>query len=218
MLPVAFRITRLSGVLAAILVLGIVAFTLRYGLSEFVRFGDSRWTETTATRDAVGRLDMIAALLGAWAASGTSIVFGLGNSAAFDPTLIGIYPHNVPLETLGEEGVIGFILYLYVLWLVYRGFMRTWKASRAQPELRGLLAATMGNFLFTFLISLKEGNMVSAVYFFLYAILISRMGQLSALPQTQATRAHLPTPAAAPARPVALSPTALFRENGALHR
>jgi hypothetical protein len=178
MMPVAYRASRFRGFAAICIALAAFGAAVSYGLSEFIGVADARWSGALATHDAVGRWHMALQLLGAWSHSGVKILLGLGNSASFDPTVVGYYPHNVPLEVLGEEGLIGFALYLYVLWLAGSGLLRAWKRVANQPEMRGLLAALGAAFTFTFLISLKEGNMVGSVYFFLFAIVLGRMPEL----------------------------------------
>jgi len=204
MLLVAYRASRFRGLLAIGIAVAVCGMAIYYGASEFIHAYDARWSESLAARDAVGRWQMALKLLHVWSQSGAHIVVGLGNSASFDPSLVGYYPHNVPLEVLGEEGLIGIVMYLYVLWLACSGLLRARKMVKSQPQMRSLIAAVGTAFVFTFLISLKEGNMVGSAYFFLFAILLGRLPELVRAAQKAAARAG--GRAAAPASPLRPAP------------
>jgi O-Antigen ligase len=177
MLPVAYRIFSLQGVATAVIGSIVVGVTVAYGLSEFVDLGDERWTQARSVADANGRIAMISTLLSEWQKNPGTMLFGLGNSAAYDPALIGIYPHDVPLETLGEEGVVGFLLYVAIVLESLIAVVRASRAARDSTESRGLVGALSSGLLFFFLISLKQGNMIGSVEFFLYAVLLGRLAQ-----------------------------------------
>ncbi|HNK51686.1 MAG TPA: hypothetical protein PKX75_21965, partial [Nitrospira sp.] len=92
-------------VAAGCLVLGA---TLYIGVQWYWGAGDVRWSESKMVSDLDGRWEMAAKLLSAWWGEGPATIFGgLGNSAAFDPHIVGFYPHILPLEILAEEGVLG---------------------------------------------------------------------------------------------------------------
>ena len=59
------------------------------------------------TDDYSGRLEKSANLLHVWINEPGAILVGLGNSASTWSGLNGSYPHMVPVEILGEEGLIG---------------------------------------------------------------------------------------------------------------
>lgn len=179
MLPVAYRASRFTGLAAIVIAVVVLGGAVVYGVSEFIQAGDARWTQSLAARDALGRWHATQRLISVWSDSGAgAMLLGLGNSASFDPRIIGFYPHNIPLEVLGEEGLIGAVLYIYVLWVAVSGLWRAWQAVQGRPEARGVVAAVGAAFTFTFLISLKEGNMIGSCYFFLFAILLGRMPSL----------------------------------------
>ena len=121
---------------------------------------------------------MCQALLSHWAESPGTMLVGLGNSAALDPDVVGYYPHDVPIETLGEEGVLGLAIYLGINGLALSGLLKGLRATKHDPRLRGLLAVAGANYLFTLMTTLKEGNMVGSAEFFLAAILLARMPEM----------------------------------------
>src|SRR5882757_1007129 len=115
-MPVAFRLSQLRSLVPIIVGLVVMAVTAEIAAQHFIHADDSRWDKAGAEQAAAGRLTMSLALLSKWSESPGTVIFGLGNSASFDPAIVGYYPHNVPAETLGEEGLIGFGLYVALLW------------------------------------------------------------------------------------------------------
>jgi hypothetical protein len=171
MLPVAYPVSRLRSSAAALAAIAAVSGAIAFATAKYVHWWDVRWVKSTAIGDATDRWTMVAELLRAWSRDGVSVLFGIGNSGSFSPSIAGFYPHNMPLEILGEEGALGFTLYMVI---VARVFLKTYSGLRcAGNDLsqRGLLATTLGCFLFTLLVSLKQGNAVSSVTFFMFAVL-----------------------------------------------
>jgi hypothetical protein len=178
MLPVAFRLTRARGLMGIAVAITILGLAIGYAATEYMQANEARWSQSLAQHDALGRLQMASKLLGEWQRSGSGLVLGLGNSAAYDPTILGYYPHVVPLEILAEEGLVGFGLYGVILWMAFGAVRRAWRLSRNRPELSGIVAALGASFLFTFLCTLKEGNLVGSVYMFMFAIVVGRLPEL----------------------------------------
>jgi hypothetical protein len=173
LLPVGYSLLRLRGVALAALALAVVATALALGAQSYVHWYDARWDRGTALEDVAGRWAMVTTLLQEWSRNGATVLFGVGNSASFSPRLAGFYPHNVPLEILGEEGLIGFGIYLSLLGVVVADVITGARRSRGLTADRALIAAVGGYALFTLLVSLKEGNAEGSVTFFLTAILAS---------------------------------------------
>jgi hypothetical protein len=178
MTPVAFKFTSLRGLAAATTGVCVIGASIVFGLAQLIAgmgFGEERWNGANSLADAAIRWDNIGALLSAWNKGPATIIFGLGNSASFDPSIIGFYPHNVPAEVLGEEGLLGFLLYAWILIECGRSLMNASIITRGNQESRGLVAAVGAAFLFSFILTLKQGNMMGSVDFFLFAILIARL-------------------------------------------
>src|SRR5690606_14302284 len=96
----------------------VLSYAVSWGIAEFwSTTNPDRYSADTMTEDVQGRLNMATKLIAAWFDSPISILFGLGNSASFDPSIIGIYPHFLPLEILGEEGFVGFAVYFAIVLL-----------------------------------------------------------------------------------------------------
>ena len=177
MLPFAIKIGSWRGITFALVGCVAVAVALQYGFANMVsRDQTDRWSESTQSADAEVRLSMVEKLLDAWSqGGGPTILLGLGNSASYDPNLNGIYPHNVPMEVLGEEGLVGFALYVSLFVSALAALLQAIIASAGDQEHRSIVAAMGGGFLFFAMLTFKQGNMVSSVEFFMYAILIARL-------------------------------------------
>ncbi|HVW70113.1 MAG TPA: O-antigen ligase family protein [Steroidobacteraceae bacterium] len=201
MLPVAFPISRIRGLIPIFMAVAVVGMAAQYSAQTLIKRDDDRWSQRDTVAAASERWRMGSLLLSHWADSPATVVFGLGNSAAYDPEIIGIYPHDVPVEVLGEEGLVGLAIYLSLNGLALRGFLRSWRVTRDNPQQRPLLAVAAANFVFAWVTTFKEGNMVPAVEYFMAAILLARMPELLAA-RTAPTAATPATIAVAPPRPL----------------
>lgn len=179
MLPFSVKIGSLRGIVVAMIGCVAIGVALQFGFSSVVsRENSDRWSETTQTADAAVRLSMVEKLLDAWRTGGsTTMVLGLGNSASYDPNLNGIYPHNVPMEVLGEEGIVGFALYVTIFTCALTALLQAILASAGNPENRSTVAALGGSFLFFAMLTFKQGNMLASVEFFMYTILLARLAR-----------------------------------------
>jgi hypothetical protein len=97
-------------------------------------------------------------------------LFGLGNSASFSPDIIGRYPHMVPLEVLGEEGVLGLALFVAIVLLSIRYAMRLSSLKVLSQDVKRVYAANFGCLVFTLLLSLKQGSLINSSMIFLFAV------------------------------------------------
>lgn len=190
MLPVAFPLSRVRGLVPVCIALAVIAGAAQYAAQNYIRRDDDRWSSFDASGAASQRWQMCMALLEHWQESPGSVLFGLGNSASFDPNVVGSYPHDVPVETLCEEGAIGFGIYLGIYWLALRGMLQGLRQTQGDAGSRRLLAVAGANFIFTAITSFKEGNMADSAEFFMSAILLARM------PELLARHHSLPKPAA----------------------
>lgn len=190
MLPFAVKLASARGFVIAVVGCMVVAIALQYGFSRIVAADDvDRWSEATSSADVAVRMSMVQKLLGAWSqAGGGTLLLGLGTSASWDPNINGIYPHNVPMEVLGEEGLVGFVLYLVIFVSTLVALIRALLASAGDQESRSVVAALGGGFLFFALLTFKQGNMLGSVEFFMYAVLLARLSHaLKAIPAMATT-------------------------------
>jgi hypothetical protein len=180
-IPIRYRVAKPRNLAAAVLAAGVLIIAVDYGLSEFAA-GDARWTSESTIEATRGRLDASFALLAAWASTPFSIIFGVGNSGAFDPRIIGFYPHVMPLEVLGEEGLVGFAALTAVLCFAVRACFELIhsevRSEVIQQQKREVGAFLVASIVFAFVASLKQGNLLSSDYFFMSAMILFRMSAL----------------------------------------
>jgi hypothetical protein len=177
--PVALRMKNARNYMAILLgmafVVGICfeAYDSYWNTRENMGVG-RRWEGGEIGRDISGRLDSAFILLDHWAKKPLAVFVGLGNSASFDPRIIGIYPHFVPLEILGEEGVLGFAMLLWILYLTARATRLAFKTVKDDDKLRALFGAFLAMFAYSFILSLKQGSMLGNSLLFTFAIILAR--------------------------------------------
>nr|MBA3968006.1 hypothetical protein [Nitrospirales bacterium] len=132
----------------AFLGIGLVSVSL-YALNSFTSI-DDRWSSSTFQSDWDGRVHMASQLLHHWwkASSGdpAALIMGLGNSASFSGTIVGFYPHMVPIEVLGEEGIFGLGLFFVLLWVSVRTIRTAYRLSKHDPFQRGIWATLVASF------------------------------------------------------------------------
>jgi len=146
----------------------LIALTSYYAFDMAVTHS-SRWKIGQMADDMNVRWNMAQILLSAWINSPLAIIFGLGNSASISGDLIGAYPHIVLLEILGEEGIIGFVLFLAVILLSVRQAMRLNTLTILSKDVRRAYAASFGCFLFTLFLSFKQGSLINSPMIFFFA-------------------------------------------------
>jgi hypothetical protein len=134
----------------------------------------SRWETAEMFEDLDQRFEMAGILLSEWITSPFAIIFGLGNSASFLPSLNGVYPHIVVMEVLGEEGLVGFTILMLFLLTMLR---QAWLFSRLKflsVDVRKSYAICFGCFLYTLLLSFKQGSLLTTPIMFFFAILCEK--------------------------------------------
>ncbi len=151
----------------------VASFTLIISVAvSYFGEGNIRWSEDRITQDIQGRFENSLLLLEYWSSNAYSIVFGLGNSASYE--LLGIYPHNLFAEILGEEGIIGFLFYGLILLMNVYSFFSMISHTKPGSDERAAGVVVSGWLLISFILSMKQGNMLGNMYFFMFSILLYR--------------------------------------------
>lgn len=176
--PLVSRKKNLTGYFlffSGVVVFGILGFWIfdLYTPAESVR-----WDSDLMANDMVGRWDSAGRLLSRWSFSPFTLIFGLGNSASYDPKVIGIYPHIVTLEILGEEGLIGFSMYISVLILSVKNFIEAMLRAKYDPHIYSVVITTGSIIFFLFILSFKQGSMLSNLSFFAFSIYLGKLRNL----------------------------------------
>lgn len=176
-IPLRFRITKLRDILASAIVVMSIGIGLMVGMSQYMAGGEARWSKSTITSDTTGRFDMALKLLEKWSKSGNAIVFGLGNSASFDPRVIGFYPHVMPAEILGEEGLIGLLLFLGLIFMASRSGLIAWESAADQVLAKDTIASAIALAVFAFIVSSKQGDLLSNYLLFTGLVNVCRISR-----------------------------------------
>lgn len=132
-----------------------------------------RWTIEGAESAYGGRMEMAGTLLDHYMSAGlVAMVFGLGTSASFSPEIVGFYPHVVPVEILGELGLVGAGLFLIIVWRTLSLILRVIGTQEAKSSDGRIVAVLAALFVFELLLSLKEGSLLRGLNVFLFSILL----------------------------------------------
>ena len=121
-----------------------------------------------------GRLEQAFRLTRLWYGTPETLLFGLGNSASFDSRILGIYPHFVPLEVLAEEGVIGFTIFLLILFLASKVVLQCYRYAQRFPSERPIIACLIATFFYSLLLALKQGSLLGNLELFMFGILLGK--------------------------------------------
>jgi hypothetical protein len=173
-LPISRRIRNKWGFLGSMVGLMIVV-----GLSFWLvsTFGHGRRWELTNMIDNFyqTRLEPAHTLLTYWLNSNPiHWLLGLGSSASFDTRILGMYPHVVMVEVLAELGLIGFSMFMGLIYVTARSTRRLAARVRHDPVQRGVLAAVSALFWLNFIISFKQGSLLQSLDMLLFAIVLGR--------------------------------------------
>lgn len=172
------RYGKMLFLLAAIIALIWISFDLS-GVGAY-RWDVGQSGAGTINSGAEGRVSMWSTMLAAWYSDPLTLVFGLGNSASYTGALLnGSYPHNVPIEVLTEEGMLGFGLYVVAILAVLNSFRKLKSRFQNDSQTLAYLGFLFALFVYNFLLSIKQGALVGndALLMFLAGIIL---GNLSA--------------------------------------
>lgn len=176
-LPLSRRIRNIQGFVATMVSIGLVALVASWGFDQLTEAQGKRWDlDRMLVHYETGRFDPAMRLLTVWGDSNPlRWIIGLGSAASFAPEIIGFYPHLVPLEVLGELGVIGFVLFLVIIVRTFLLVKRSSGYVTQDPPLRGLVATIGGLFLFEFILCFKQGSLLGSTNLFAFAILVGTL-------------------------------------------
>ena len=177
-LPMSRRISSTKGFVATLAGAVSVGALIMWLYGQYAIWERWEW-ESMVEAYQSSRAEMVGALLAAWLDSSPVYwLIGLGSSAAYDPGIVGGYPHVVLIEVLCEEGLVGFVLFCGIVVLSMRSILRVYGASAPYPDARGVLAALGALFLFVFVLSFKQGSMLGSPYLFAFAVMLGKFEQL----------------------------------------
>lgn len=160
-----------------------VAFQTYEASDEGARFA-GRWQwEQMSTELERGRVAWIRELLAYWwsesARNPTALFVGMGTGATFG--VIGFYCHNVPVEMLGEYGLLGAAIYLGLLVALVSQVIRLCREPTFSIAERCGLAVLFGWFISEFVLGLKQGSFLGNTFFLTLCLVIARVYAISPL-------------------------------------
>ena len=151
--------TRKSTIMAILMAVGV-----GFAASYFVqKMNSARWERVHLDTATEGRFDQTLYLIDYWAnSSGVNIMLGLGSSASY--YVVGGYPHNVPGETLAEEGLLGFFFLIgFLVSVTIAG--TAWLKNRSMDrnsEFGIKVGMLLTLFTFDFGLCLKQGSLLGS--------------------------------------------------------
>ncbi len=216
--PISRRVSNMKQFVILSLVALFLGLAAAWAIQEFssqeaYSAHGSRWSEESAKEDVSGRLANATFLVRLASESPETALLGLGNSASYDPRLLGLYPHFVPLEVLAEEGIIGFGLYSLILGYSMRSGFRALRMITNHPDERRLVAGLIGLCIFTLLLSFKQGSLLLNLEFFMLAIILSRYGNLLSQRFSPNMPEQIPTDPPTTPKVKTLITQSVFRQN-----
>lgn len=173
-LPIIARATLKRSTIVAILGSAAIAGIAFYIFNN-VLLGTGRWRAVHLDGASSGRLEMAIALLEYWAGEGPlAWLVGTGNSSSYK--IVGFYPHNVPVEILAEEGLVGFGFFLAFVFAVMFRSGKMMFSEHLQAESRVNLGILLAMFCFDGILSLKQGSMLNSPQLFGAGMAIGWLG------------------------------------------
>ena len=172
--PLANQASNLKGLFATLAGFIVLAAVTYFAFSQLNLGGVNRWNEESFQKSFDGRGHMIERLFLAWSSGGAGVLLcGLGSASSFKVS--GFYVHNLPAEILGELGLVGISLFLFIYGQVVIKSMNIFRKLEHYPDSRREAVALVGLFMFSSIISLKQGSLFSWPHLFFFAITISQM-------------------------------------------
>lgn len=170
-LPISFRMRDARSIIGLLFVASLIGGLASWG-AHLVEIDAERWQGSDPRSAVTGRVEAAEIMLETAASSPLTMIFGLGNSSAFE--VVGIYPHIAGLEVIAEEGLVGAILYIIITFLPIRSVLRIANRDLNDSQ-RNVLAIVTGLFVFEYILTWKQGSLLSSVYVFLYGITMGRL-------------------------------------------
>jgi len=172
-LPVSRQINRIKRLVPLLITVAFTLVIAYWAMSEFIG-EDTRWDMSRMENDVGGRYDAAFRLIERWYSSAGNLLFGLGSSASYDPSIFGFYTHIVPMEIIGELGAFGFLIYLSILYLTFKKSRISLKKIGDDMLKKGAFAALSGLVVFEFLLSFKQGSFLGSSIFFGLLVALAR--------------------------------------------
>ena len=190
-LPVRWKGFSVNRVMALMLVV-LIAIAAVYIVVNTENTLSGRMLNTEDSTGAMARVELVTVLMDAWIADPSAMLFGLGSSASWSRSVLSGYSHVVPLEILGELGLVGFVFFsISVLTLFLQAFTGNHRKQLDQRALSNF-AALFACWVFSLLLSCKQGTLLFSTGIFLYAALAEKCLHLNSAKMNRKSRQPRP--------------------------
>ena len=174
--PFAREVRNLKNFFSLFFGLFLLAALVYTTVSLFIS-GDNmeRWTGESITGGAVGRIQLVGETIVPWMSSPSEWLFGNGAGAFVGLGFPEAYPHNQPVEVLTELGLVGFMIYLGMVFFSVKYSVELFKRSAGSTDHRSSATILIGIALFGFLLTLKQGTVHNSGVDMMVYIVIARL-------------------------------------------
>ncbi|MGA1017841.1 MAG: O-antigen ligase family protein [Phycisphaerales bacterium] len=177
MVPINFRALSARGLGLTALAGVLFAGGLMFAVDAFVtQDNDRRWAVESLAFGGSERVENCVDLLAAYAESPTHWLQGLGlyGFASVESRSGVHYTHVLLADALGEGGLIGFSLLMFIIYTVVRTGFRFERMVRHDPVARANVCVLLGLLIYHFILANKQGNMLGNPLLYTFAIMLAR--------------------------------------------
>lgn len=177
MAPVNYRALSARGFGVTLLAGGLFAIGLLFAVDAFVsQDNDRRWQVESLAFGGSERLENCIDLLSAYAETPSHWLQGLGlyGFASVESRSGVHYTHVLLADALGEAGLIGFSILMFLLYSIVRTGLRFERMVRHDPVARANLCVLLALVIYHFILANKQGNMLGNPLLYTFAIMLAR--------------------------------------------
>ncbi len=193
-LPLRYPLAKVKNLLLFIIAAPILVYSIKLFLDIYWG-GSNRWSPDAVGEESVGgRLQMATFLVREWLASEPlALFFGLGSSSSYQvlfPKFHQPYSHIIPAEVIAELGFVGFIMFCGVLFFYVFKFLQQY-TRKFTNQSKALLLPLGAVFVYIFLLTLKQGSLLSSMHLFYFGsliVLLKKVEQADLLMTTEKRR------------------------------
>lgn len=171
-IPVAYPLRNMRS-FVALVAAGIgLMLILYWGVAFFVTSdNERRWSLDSLITGSMDRVDFVTRYFEVWARHPSAWIFGLGTLSFGLYVSIGFFVENLTVEVLVELGLVGFAIYLALIWIAIRDIVQLLRRESDDPERRTNIALLTAMVIYYFVIASKSFNVWTAYPLWLWIIL-----------------------------------------------
>lgn len=164
------KATHIKGLLVTCIGVVLISAIVFYVLQDVDLW---RWDSNSVSRAVEERQTLWISILDKWwSSTPLTMLIGFGANSSYD--LTGGYPHNLLVEILTELGLVGFSIYIAILFRCVSNSANLLSKLDSYPKLRSNIITLIGLLCVNFALSLKEGSLDGWHTFFFFAICLNQ--------------------------------------------